>query len=287
MPIVREDMATLKQYFDTDFNRILSAHQPFLFQSKFESAEVICRIHYDFDANVTFVSYYVPTLKNLVPLCIQLIEDLNWSTKMARDHPVQFQRPGDEQMTSTDLGFSGRIYLYCEAELAKEDLKLVKKYGSQLGRSVHFRGPKYTMERSKIEKPLAFISHDLRDKDEIARPLALQLQIMMCPVWYDEYSLKLGNSLRQSIEIGLKECKKCILILTPNFLSNTGWTKTEFNSIFTREILERTNVVLPIWHQVTAREVYEYCPSLADRIAIEWSRGINEISRQIYRSVTS
>ena len=74
---------------------------------------------------------------------------------------------------------------------------------------------------------------------------------------------------------------------TPNFLSNTGWTKTEFNSIFTREILERTNVVLPIWHGVTPREVYEYSPSLADKVAIEWSKGISEVSRQIYRSVTS
>jgi len=51
--------------------------------------------------------------------------------------------------------------------------------------------------------------------------------------------------------------------------------------------LERTNVVLPIWHDVTAREVYEYSPSLADKVAIEWSKGIEEVSRQIYRSVTS
>lgn len=280
-------MATLKQYFDTDFNRILSAHQPFLFQSKSENVEVICRIHYDFDANVIFVSYYLPSCNDVVPLCTKLIEDLNWAMKMAQDNPVQSGLPGDEPIISTALQFSGRIHLYSEVDLSVQDVNMLKVYGKQFERAVHFRGPNYALERSKLERPLAFISHDTRDKDEIARPLALRLQMMMCPVWYDEYSLKVGNSLRQSIETGLKECKKCILILSPNFLSNTGWTKAEFNSIFTREILERTNIVLPIWHKVTARDVYEYSPSLVDKVAIEWSKGRDEVSRQIYHSVTS
>jgi hypothetical protein len=46
-------------------------------------------------------------------------------------------------------------------------------------------------------------------------------------------------------------------------------------------------VVLPIWQAVTAREVYEYSPSLADRVAIDWSKDIDEVARKIYRSVTS
>jgi len=279
-------MATLKQYFDTDF-KLLSAHQTYIFDSETEKIEVICRVHYDFDANVIFVSYYVPDLKDVVPLCIKLIEDLDWAEKMIADIPVEQGKPGSESVISTNLQFSGQIHLYSEVDLSLEDLELLKDHGKRTGRSVRFQGPKYASERSKLEKPLAFLSHDTRDKDEIARPLALRLITMMCPVWYDEYSLKLGSSLRQSIETGLKECKKCVLILTPNFLSNTGWTKTEFNSVFTREILERTNVVIPVWYGVTAREVYEYSPSLADRVAIEWSKGIDEVSRKIYRSVTS
>jgi TIR domain len=59
----------------------------------------------------------------------------------------------------------------------------------------------------------------------------------MCPVWYDEFALKIGDNLRDSIERGLKECRKCVLVLSPNFLTNGGWTKKEFDSIFTREIL--------------------------------------------------
>jgi hypothetical protein len=281
-------MATLKQYFDTDLNKVLSAHQPYVYSSREENVEVIGRVLYDFDSNTYYLSYYVPICKNITQLCLTLVQDLNWAEKVMKETIVQSGGTfGDDPVVSTQLHFSGRVFIYSETDLHAEDIQRIKEVGMNIGRAVHFRGPAYAVGRSRLERPLAFISHDSRDKDEIARPLALRLTTMMCPVWYDEYSLKLGSSLRESIETGLKECKKCILVLTPNFLSNTGWTKTEFNSIFTREILESANVVLPIWHGVSAREVYEYSPSLADKVAIEWSKGIDEVPRKIYRSVTS
>jgi hypothetical protein len=129
---------------------------------------------------------------------------------------------------------------------------------------------------------LAFISHDSRGKTEIAAPIALGLQKLMCPVWYDEYSLKVGDNLRDSIERGLKETPKCILILSPHFLSNTGWTKVEFDSVFTREIMEGSGLVLPIWHNVSAKEVYDYSPSLANRKALNWSIGSELVVRRLH-----
>ncbi len=279
-------MATLKQYFDTDLNRVLSVNQPFMYKSSKESVEVICRIHLDFDSNTFYISYYVPVFDRMKDLCLTLISDLSWAENILKEAVVQRSSMGDDSIISTDLNFSGRIFIYSEAGLNSEDNKEVREVAEKLSRFVNFRGQPYAIERSKLEKPLAFLSHDTRDKDEIVRPLAIRLTTMMCPVWYDEYSLKPGSSLRHSIETGLKECKKCVLILTPNFLVNAGWTKTEFNSIFTREILEKSNVVIPIWHGVTAREVYEYSPSLADKVAIQWSKGIDEVSRLIYNSVT-
>ncbi len=92
----------------------------------------------------------------------------------------------------------------------------------------------------------------------------------MYKVWYDEYSLSLGENLRESIEKGIRDSKKCILILTPNFLSNPGWTKKEFDSIFTKEIIERGRVILPIWHKVSAEDIYNYSTSLAGTFALHW-----------------
>ena len=107
----------------------------------------------------------------------------------------------------------------------------------------------------------------------------------MCPVWFDEFSLNVGDRLRESIERGLREARKCVLVVTPNFLDNTGWTRAEFNAIFTREIVERNDVLLPVWHRVTREQVYEYSPVLADRVAVDWSLGKNEVVRRLRRAI--
>ena len=142
-------------------------------------------------------------------------------------------------------------------------------------------------ERNKWEKPLAFISHDSRDKTTIAEPLAIQLQKFMCPVWYDEFTLRVGDSLRESIERGLKECPKCILVLTPNFLSNKGWSKREYDSIFTREIVEKQRVILPIWHEISVEDVYKFSPVLADRVATQWSLGVEGVARKLLQAINA
>ncbi len=139
-----------------------------------------------------------------------------------------------------------------------------------------------------MEKPLAFISHDSRDKEAVAKKIAFGLQRMLCPVWYDEYSLKVGQNLRESIEAGLKECKKCVLVLSPNFISNKGWTKKEFDSIFTREILEEQQLVLPVWFNVTKQQVYEYSPSLLNVKGVVWGElGGDEVCRRLHDAISS
>lgn len=106
------------------------------------------------------------------------------------------------------------------------------------------------------------------------------------PIWFDEYSLKPGDRLRESIEAGIKDCRKCILVLTPHFLANKGWGATEFNAIFTREILEEQSLVVPVWAGVTKAEVFAYCPSLANVLGVNWTdqredAAIREIARGI------
>jgi hypothetical protein len=143
------------------------------------------------------------------------------------------------------------------------------------------------MERSLFQRPVAFISHDSRD-DEIARKIALGMQRRRCSVWYDEFTLRAGDNLRDSIEKGLKECHKCIIVLSSNFFSNGGWTKREFDSIFTREILQQTNLVLPVWFRVDKTEVYNYSPSLLNVKGLDWERlGEDEVIRQLCFSITA
>lgn len=74
-------------------------------------------------------------------------------------------------------------------------------------------------------------------------------------------------------------------MLTPNFLSNKGWSKREYDTIFTREIVEQNKVILPVWHEISAQDVYRFSPILADRVAVPWSLGVEEVARKLLQAI--
>ncbi len=280
-------MATLREYFDTDFKHDLSVNQPKLVRSlngDFE-LEIIPRLHYAFDANAKYISYFVPETDRMFDICVHLITNLDTALSLAEGVQVGGGKIGEEMVKDSNLQFTRRVFLYHDGDLSAEQTSALHDLAAEREIALRVRGPQYALRLSAIEKPVAFISHDWRDKDDVARPLAVQLSKMMCPVWFDEFTLKVGDSLRESIEKGLKECKKCIIILSPHFFANEGWTKVEFNSIFAREIIERDRVILPVWHNVEKEQVFQYCPSLADRLGVAWTMGVKEVARRLYKAI--
>lgn len=190
------------------------------------------------------------------------------------------------QESNNDLAFTGRFIVFAELDVPAEEVEEFRQYCRTKGLKLVWRDSKYAEERSRFERPMAFISHDSRDKKEVAEPIASGLQALHSPVWYDEYSLGVGDSLRESIEKGIKEAHKCILVLSPNFFANNGWTKAEFDSIYMREIIEQQNVMLPIWHNVSKQDVYNSSPRLADRVGLNTSIGITEVVRRLYAKLS-
>ncbi len=280
-------MTTLKEYFELDFRKGTTAGQDIRVVGVNRDVQILARVHFDLESAVKYMSYYVPTCNDSLELFLYLLRDASPEKSVPISNHVfaEMQLPGGQVMNLMDTKFSGRIFIYAENSLSSEELAILKAAANQKGLSVQFRGPEYAKERSANEKPLAFISHDFRDKKTIARPLATELIKRGCPVWYDEFSLKVGASLRESIEKGIRECKKCVLVLSPRFLSNSGWTKVEFNSVFSRQIIEQKNVILPVWHRVTKQQVYEYCPSLVDVFGIKWSMGREKAAQQLYQVI--
>jgi hypothetical protein len=240
----------------------------------------------DFEANATFLSCLLPESPQWPDLLSSVLRDSpRFVKELSSGVAVQFSRFAERLMSSEDLRFCGRFFVYTERSVPVAETDRIAKEWKEMGLLVHVRDGQWAQDRERAERPLAFICHDSRDKDAIVRPLAYELTRLVCPVWYDEYSLKVGDRLRESIERGLKECKKCILIVSPNWLANNGWTKTEFDSIFTREHVEGGDVFLPIWCGVTDADVYQYSPSLANRYALQWSAGIPAIAGALRRAI--
>lgn len=112
----------------------------------------------------------------------------------------------------------------------------------------------------------AFISHASEDKQKLVRPLANALGKMGFRIWYDEFELRVGDSLRQSIDRGLVNSRYGIVVLSPAFFAK-NWPQYELNGLTARE-MDGHKVILPIWHKVTKRDVLRFSPTLADKVAV-------------------
>lgn len=107
-----------------------------------------------------------------------------------------------------------------------------------------------------------FISHASEDKDEIVRPMVTILERLSVRVWYDEFSLQLGDSLTASIDKGLRQSRYGLLMLSKSFLGK-NWPDYEYRSLLTRQI-DGESVILPLWYGVTKEEVKAYSLFLTD-----------------------
>ncbi|MDP3166773.1 MAG: DnaB-like helicase C-terminal domain-containing protein [Hydrogenophaga sp.] len=130
-----------------------------------------------------------------------------------------------------------------------------------------------------------FISHASEDKENVARPLADQLRARGLRVWLDETEIKLGDSLRRSIDYGLSKSKFGLVILSPDFLRKE-WPQKELDGLVARED-GSAKVILPIWHNITRSEIVAYSPLLADKLAALTSKGLNYVVDQVIIAVKS
>ena len=131
----------------------------------------------------------------------------------------------------------------------------------------------------------AFISHASEDKDEVVRPLAEKLVAAGLSVWYDEFELTVGDSLRKSIDRGLANSRFGIVVLSPHFLAK-NWTEYELNGLVAREMADGSKVILPLWHHVSKDEVRKYSPSLADKVALNTAVStLDEIVEQLVKAI--
>ena len=127
-----------------------------------------------------------------------------------------------------------------------------------------------------------FISHVSEDKEEVARPLADRLNSRGLMAWYVDYSLKLDSNLRESIDYGLARSRFGIVIISKHFLEKQ-WPREELNDLATREVNGK-KVILPVWHKIGFRDVFECSPVLADRVAISTDRGLEYVVQRLLKA---
>ena len=111
-----------------------------------------------------------------------------------------------------------------------------------------------------------FISHATEDKESFVNELMEELKKRNVKVWVDDLKIKWGDPLRKSIDVGLKKSRFGIVVISKHFISK-GWTQYELDGLFEKEMLGG-KVILPIWHEITKKEVQAFSPTLAGRKAM-------------------
>lgn len=122
-------------------------------------------------------------------------------------------------------------------------------------------------DSNNTEEYDVFVSHATEDKesfcDEFSNILKDQYGLN---VWYDSVSIQWGDSIRTEIDKGLKKSKFGVVILSRSYIKKY-WTNYELEGLFQRES-NGGKLILPIWHDITKKEVQDFSPSLAGKMAM-------------------
>lgn len=129
----------------------------------------------------------------------------------------------------------------------------------------------------------AFICHASEDKDEFVGPLAKQLTAKGLHVWYDAFTLSVGDSLRQKIDEGLAKSRFGVVVLSTAFFGK-AWPRAELDGLVAREA-EGRKVILPVWLGIDRDVVSRYSPMLAGRLAAQAEDGLNKVVEDLLRAM--
>lgn len=128
-----------------------------------------------------------------------------------------------------------------------------------------------------------FISHANEDKDTFVRYLAAKLSELGLKVWYDEFTLSVGDNLSSSIDYGLSKSKYGIVVLSHAFFRK-AWPTYELRGLLSRQINDK-KVILPIWHGIKRDDVLKYSPPLADALAAKSDLGVATVAMQLLKVI--
>ncbi len=161
-----------------------------------------------------------------------------------------------------------------------EQLNHQRSITSELRSQYRIKDTSFMGATQKSIKYDVFVSHASEDKEAFVKPLVIALQIAGYKVWYDEFTLKVGDSLRRSIDSGLSNSRYGIVVFSNAFFEK-NWTQYELDGLVDRE-MNGHKVILPIWHLVSKDQVQNYSPSLSDKKALNSSLStIDEIVQQL------
>lgn len=128
-----------------------------------------------------------------------------------------------------------------------------------------------------------FVCHASDDKPAFVDELVSELSRRGFRIWYDEFCLKPGDSLRRSIDLGLSESAAGVVVLSKNFFAKE-WPQKELDALTAQQVGAGKRVI-PVWYDIDAAYVRSVSPLLADIVAIPGDKGARTVALRISSSI--
>lgn len=228
---------------------------------------------------------------------VTISKNASASTKKSKMNQIARYNDASNKATSESADLAKKIadkrkkrndaYLKLQKEQQNEQKKQDKKIknmqksyerkitdlSSQMMGSLHERVVSVTPEInvSNFEEELqydVFVSHAWEDKEDFVEEFIQELRDLEIRVWYDKRRIKWGDSMRAKIDEGLRKSRFGVAVLSPNYIAEGKyWTKAELDGLFQMESVNG-KTLLPIWHKLTKKEVMNYSPIIASKLAM-------------------
>lgn len=113
-----------------------------------------------------------------------------------------------------------------------------------------------------------FLSHANKDKLSFVDELNESLKRLKVNIFYDKESLEWGDNWKQRILDGTKQAEFAIIVISENFFDRE-WTERELNEFLNRQNQNGQKLILPILHGISAEQMRNKYPTVADIQAID------------------
>jgi len=134
-----------------------------------------------------------------------------------------------------------------------------------------------------MKKPYdVFISYAVED-ELLATLISEELQHRGVSVWFAPLSLKFGDKLLDSINIGLASSECGLLILSPTYIKKK-WTAHELDSLY-RQHVETDKKLFPLWHEIGKPELDAWNFGISGIFAMSSKIGADKIAKNLAEAV--
>lgn len=113
-----------------------------------------------------------------------------------------------------------------------------------------------------------FISHASENKETHARPVDRALNKLGISTWFDEAMIRDGDSLVDSVGLGLDKATFVLLLITKEFI-HKGWPETELRNALSHEIATGVTRVIPLV-DIPHEEFVQRYPLMRDKKYRRW-----------------